>query len=172
MRKVASLQVELVHIAWALNLHRLATTIVGVFIPLIILNSGGKLWTIGLFYVLYAAIKLCFNYSCMELIRQRGAHFGLGLGFGFSALQMISILGYAHTHSTSMLALAEHQAALAELEQHYHDGDYYDPDDPDHEYDDYMADVAAENDYWQQQTVSIPQGYNDTLRAAGCAYSV
>jgi hypothetical protein len=81
---------------------------------------------------------------------------------------------YTANYNGLNAARAEHQAALAELEQHYNNGDYDDPDNPDpaQAYDDYMADVTDENDYWQQLSLEIPQGYNDKLRTAGCGYTV
>ena len=57
MPKAPNIQPNLVQVAWALNLYRLGNDVAGVFIPLVILKSGGKLWMIGLFYLLYAFIK-------------------------------------------------------------------------------------------------------------------
>jgi len=106
MPKVPSIQPNLVQVAWALNLYRLGNNIAGVFVPLIILRSGGKLWMIGLFYLLYACIKLCINYPLMRIIQIRGAHFGLGAGFTFSILEIASILGYSHYSGLVFLIFA------------------------------------------------------------------
>ncbi|CAN5190239.1 hypothetical protein BH09PAT3_BH09PAT3_0340 [soil metagenome] len=104
--KSPKIQTDLVHIAQALNLFRLGSNIAGIFIPFIILQGGGKLWTIGLFYLVYAVIKLAINYPLMRLIQRRGAHFGLGFGFVLSGFQMVSILGYAQFHSIAFLLIA------------------------------------------------------------------
>jgi hypothetical protein len=106
MPKAPNIQPNLVQVAWALNLYRLGNDVAGVFIPLVILKSGGKLWMIGLFYLLYACIKLCINYPLMRIIQNKGAHFGLGAGFTFSILEISSILGYSHSHSLVFLILA------------------------------------------------------------------
>lgn len=100
------MQSDLIQIAWALNIYRLASRLVGVFIPLIILDSSGRLWTIALFYLVYAAVKLCVNYSCMRIIQHKGAHLGLGLAFGFSALQTVSTLAYSQFHALTLLIIA------------------------------------------------------------------
>lgn len=112
MSKMTPLQPDLVQIAWALNIYRLATSIIGVFVPLIIISSGGRLWTVGLFYLVYAFVKLSINYMCLRLIQARGAYFGLGIGFIFSALQMTGILGYSHYHHIGLLIAASISFAL------------------------------------------------------------
>jgi|GEM_PF-6678234 hypothetical protein len=99
MPKAPNIQPNLVQVAWALNLYRLGNDVAGVFIPLVILKSGGKLWMIGLFYLLYAFIKLGINYPLMRIIQNKGAHFGFGAGFTFSIFEISSILGYSHSHS-------------------------------------------------------------------------
>jgi len=43
---------------------------------------------IGLFYLLYAFIKLGINYPLMRIIQNKGAHFGLGAGFTFSIFEI------------------------------------------------------------------------------------
>jgi len=107
MPKAHNIQPNLVQVAWALNLYRLGNDVAGVFIPLVILKSGGKLWMIGLFYLLYAFIKLGINYPLMRIIQNKGAHFGLGAGFTFSILEISGILGYSHSHSLVFLILAQ-----------------------------------------------------------------
>jgi hypothetical protein len=106
MSKIPTIQPNLLQVAWALNLYRLGNNIAGVFIPLVILKSGGKLWMIGLFYLLYALIKICINYPFMRVIQNKGAHFGLGTGFIFSTLELACILGYSRSHSLVFLILA------------------------------------------------------------------
>lgn len=106
MPKAPNIQPNLAQVAWALNLYRLGNNIAGVFVPLIILKSGGKLWMISLFYLLYACIKLCINYPLMRVIQSKGAHFGLGAGFAFSILEIASILGYSHSHDLVFLIFA------------------------------------------------------------------
>lgn len=130
MNNVIPLQADLIQIAWALNIYRMVTNIIGVFIPFIIITSGGKLWVIGLFYLLYACVKLCLNYWCLRLVQLRGAHFGLGIGFAFSGLQMIGILGYSHYHSIALLIFAAISFAVTNAflwnSQHYFISKYMD----------------------------------------------
>lgn len=99
------LQKELVSVSLALNLFRLGGSIVGVFIPLVILQSRGQLWLIALFYLIYAFSKLCINFSAMKFIMKRGAHVGLGLGFLFGASQLFLILGYSINGNIALLVL-------------------------------------------------------------------
>lgn len=106
------LQKELVSVSLALNLFRLGSGMVGVFIPLVILRSGGQLWMIALFYLIYAFTKLCINYSAMKLILKRGAHVGLGLGFLFGVLQLFFILGYSISEIAVLLILSAASLAV------------------------------------------------------------
>ncbi|MEK7059497.1 MAG: hypothetical protein AAB971_01945 [Patescibacteria group bacterium] len=103
MVKLLPIQDELVRLGIALNLFRLGNNLVGVFIPLVILQSGGKLWMIAGFYTLYALTKLCLNLPLMRFIQQRGSHIGLGLGFAFGGLELANILGYASTSNSFFL---------------------------------------------------------------------
>lgn len=100
------IQTDLISIAKALNLYRLGNSLIGIFVPLIILKSGGALWMIALFYLLYALVKLCINYPCMKIIQNKGATTGLTAGFMFGALQIIFILSYAHYHLPLFLVSA------------------------------------------------------------------
>ena len=95
MAKVLNLQRELVHIAAALNIYGFASALIGVFIPLVILKSGGQLWQIAVFYLIYALVKLVLNYPITLLIQRKGAHFGIAAGFIGGTLEMLAILGFA-----------------------------------------------------------------------------
>jgi hypothetical protein len=106
------LQKELTSIALALNLFRLGSSMVGVFVPLVILRAGGQLWMIALFYLLYAFMKLCINYSAMRFILKKGAHLGLGLGFLFGAIQLFLILGYSISGEIILLVLSAFSLAV------------------------------------------------------------
>ena len=84
---------------------------IGIFIPLVILQSGGALWLIALYYLVYAAVKLTFNYPAMRIIQARGAHFGLGAGFFFGAARVGLMLAY--TAAGNLVLLGVSAAALA-----------------------------------------------------------
>lgn len=105
MIKPLRLQSDLFSVSQALLLYRLGNNLVGVFIPLVILKSGGELWMIAAFYLVYALVKLGANYPFMRIIQQKGAHFGLGAGFIFGALQLASILAYS-VHSNVAFLVA------------------------------------------------------------------
>jgi hypothetical protein len=69
---------------------------------------------------------------------------------------------------------ANHQGILNDLKWHYDHGDYnvgYPPGSAE-PYNDYQSDIQDENARWNQATAAIQQGYNDRLRAAGCAYNI
>ncbi len=106
MRRFLHLQDSLVQITIALNLFGFASQLVGVFIPLVILQHGGKLWQVPAFYLLYAVIKLTINYPSALLIQKRGAHFGLGMSFVSGALQILAILGYSASQHVVYLFLS------------------------------------------------------------------
>lgn len=113
MAKILRLQKSLVSIAIALNTYSFASGLVGVFIPLIILKTGGELWQIPAFYLLYAVIKLTLNYPAVLLIQRRGAHFGLGAAFIAGGVQTVSILGFAATKNIGYLVAGAAALAVA-----------------------------------------------------------
>lgn len=94
---VLKLQHDLRSVTGALTLFHLGKALAGVFIPLVILQSGGALWQVAAFYVVYAVVKLLINYPIVLAIQRWGAHVGLGAGFLGGALQFACILGYAAT---------------------------------------------------------------------------
>ncbi|MEP7204887.1 MAG: hypothetical protein ABI716_01695 [Candidatus Saccharibacteria bacterium] len=106
MVSLPQIQKDLIDVSWALNIFRLGTGIVGIFIPLVILKSGGELWQIASFYLLYAFVKLCINYPSMLVVQKKGAFFGLGSGFLFGILQLVSVLLYATYGNLAFLGLA------------------------------------------------------------------
>jgi MFS family permease len=103
MRKLLSVQKNLISVMSALTIYRLSTSMIGVFIPLIILKSGGQLWMITSFYLLYAVAKFFLNYNAMQLIQKKGTYIGLGLGFGFGITQLVIILTYTIFHNPFLL---------------------------------------------------------------------
>ncbi|HTB49323.1 MAG TPA: hypothetical protein VK712_04550 [Verrucomicrobiae bacterium] len=105
---------NLVHITSALSLQRFSNGLVGVFIPLVILQSGGALWMIAGFYLVHSLVILLADFSAIRFIQQRGAHLAIGIGFVFGALQLGCILGYANAHSMVFLVAGAISFALAE----------------------------------------------------------
>lgn len=68
--------------------------LVVVFIPLLLLNSGIKLWQVCVFYVGYAISKLVVNYPSAVLINRYGARLGLIFGTSATALFMLLLTLY------------------------------------------------------------------------------
>ncbi|HEV2403511.1 MAG TPA: hypothetical protein VGS08_04895 [Candidatus Saccharimonadales bacterium] len=111
MRNPLRLQTSLVHITVGLSTFSFATSLVGVFIPLVILRGGGRLWEVPAFYLIYACSKLLMNYPAVLLLQRRGVQLGLSIAFVAGALQMLSILGFATLHN--ILPLIAGAVALA-----------------------------------------------------------
>lgn len=68
--------------------------LVVVFIPLLLLNTGLKLWQVCLFYVGYAISKLIVNYPSALIINRYGARLGLICGTAATALFMLLLTFY------------------------------------------------------------------------------
>lgn len=65
----------------------------------------------------------------------------------------------------------KHQQLLAELQQAYDSGEYYDPDTGASDYNAYQADVQDENARFNQASLAVQNKYNGQLNAAGCTQS-
>lgn len=78
--------------------------LVVVFIPLLLLTGGLKLWQVCLFYVGYAVCKLAVNYPSAILINHFGARLGLMIGTGAMAAGMFLLTLYTATHMQWLLA--------------------------------------------------------------------
>lgn len=124
MARPLKLQRELRSVTVALSVFHLGKALAGVFIPLVILQSGGALWQVAGFYVVYAIIKLVLNYPIIRIIQRYGAHVGLGIGFFSSALQIAAILGYSETQHALWLIAGATGLAIANAfvwsSQHLH----------------------------------------------------
>jgi hypothetical protein len=108
------IQPRLVAIAQALMLQRLSNALVGIFIPLVIIQNGGPLWSVVGFYFVRSAVKFVLNFWVIKFIRSYGAHVGLGISFVFGGLQLASILGFARTHHLAFLVAGAVCFALIE----------------------------------------------------------
>jgi MFS family permease len=105
MREFLSIQAEIKHIAQTISWYRFSNGLIGVFIPLVILQSGGALLVVAGFYLIFALVKLIADLPAIVLIQHRGARFGLSASFLFYALQLVSILGYVNGHHFIFLAI-------------------------------------------------------------------
>ncbi len=105
MRKRLEIQPEIKYIAQALGWYRFSSGLTGVFIPLLIFQSGGKLLTIAVFYLLFTLVKLIADLPAIILIQRRGIHFGLVVSFAWYAVELVSILGYTSTHRLIFLLI-------------------------------------------------------------------
>ncbi len=113
MNRLLPLQRELLNITISFSLYGFASSLVGVFIPLIILQTGAPLAVVAGFYAAYAIIKLVINYPAVMVIRRFGVHVGLACGFLAGALQILATLLYSHSHSLIYLALGAVALALS-----------------------------------------------------------
>ena len=85
----------------------LGSGLVGIFLPLLLLNKGLELWQVCGFYVLYALSKLCINYPVTILINRYGARIGLVSGYGSMAGFMVLLTVYMFSgQSWSLLLMA------------------------------------------------------------------
>ena len=112
MHRIINLQKDLIQITIALSLFAFASSMVGVFIPLVILKSGGRLWEVAVFYLIYAVVKLIINFPVVLMIQKKGVHFGLGWAFLAGAMQMLSILEYASTRNVWLLVIGAASLSL------------------------------------------------------------
>lgn len=98
---------DLVSITISSLIAGLGSGLVGIFIPLLLLNKGLDLWQVCGFYVLYAISKLCINYPVTKLINQNGARIGLISGYSSMAGFMILLTAYMISgQSWSLLLMA------------------------------------------------------------------
>jgi hypothetical protein len=103
---------SLVRFAQASVLNTIGLSLVAVFLPLLLLNTGLQLHEVALFYVLYAAYKLIINYPATLFINSMGASAGLALGFFSSFLFLVLLTVFLQTQSTLVLYLAPLMMAL------------------------------------------------------------
>ncbi|MFE0105823.1 hypothetical protein [Streptomyces sp. NPDC059009] len=68
--------------------------LVNVFIPLIMLTRGARLWQVCAFYLVYATAKLAVNYPSMLLINRFGVQLGMQAAIAFSLLHLMSLTAY------------------------------------------------------------------------------
>lgn len=112
MTNPLSLQGSLRRITASLTMYNFASGLIGVFIPLIILKSGGPLWKVALFYMVYAVIKLAINYPTVMLIQRKGPNVGLGIAFVAGAVQMLSILAFVGSKQEFFLIMGAASLSL------------------------------------------------------------
>lgn len=73
--------------------------LVGVFLPLLLINRGLALWQVCLFYVGYATIKFLINFPVIMLINRKGAKFGLLYGYGTATVYLLLLTAYVSGYS-------------------------------------------------------------------------
>jgi hypothetical protein len=122
---VLSLQKQLLGVTLSLASFNVANGMVGVFIPLVILEAGAPLWQVPAFYVVYAVVKLLINFPIARfVVIRRGVHAAFALGFACAVVEMASLQMYVHTESIRWLPVAAIALALVNgslwLSQHLH----------------------------------------------------
>jgi MFS family permease len=86
---------------------RFGTGLVIVFIPLLLISRGLKLWQVCAFYVCYAFAKLLVNYPSTLLINKYGARLGLIVGLIATTVFMMLLTWYvANAMIWLLLAMA------------------------------------------------------------------
>lgn len=95
---------NLVSITTSSLIHTVSAGLVGVFLPLILLNNGLQLWQMCGFYVAYGLFKLLVNYPVFLIINNKGPIFGLSLGYIASAVYFVFISSYISTDQPLLLA--------------------------------------------------------------------
>lgn len=106
MDRVFGLQKSLIRVTIALSIYGFATSLVGIFLPLVVLTSGGELWQIAAFYLVYAVVKLVINYPVVLVLQRQGAKFGLAIAFISGGLHLLSVLGFIDTGNWAYLAIS------------------------------------------------------------------
>ncbi len=115
---------DLVSITVSSLIAGLGSGLVGIFIPLLLLNKGLDLWQVCGFYVLYAVSKLFINYPVTKLINQNGARIGLISGYasmtGFMALLTLYMVSGEQLTLLLMAPLMALQNSFLWNSQHLH----------------------------------------------------
>lgn len=109
---VLSIQRSLLSITIALSLFNFANGLVGVFVPLIMLENGAEFWQVAAFYLTYAVAKLCFNYPTIRITQKYGPHASLGMGFIAGTIQFMFLWMFTSTHHLWLAYLAAIALAL------------------------------------------------------------
>lgn len=94
---------DLVSLTVSRLISRFGTGLVVVFIPLLLLSNGLKLWQVCAFYVCYAFAKLCVNYPSTRIINRYGAKSGLILGLIATTIFMMLLTWYTISGSIWLL---------------------------------------------------------------------
>lgn len=87
---------DLVNITMANTLRHFGGALVEVFVPLLLIQQGLSIVGVGMFYLLYAAVKLVINYQAMRLTNRFGAKPALIIArFAYIAylLCLVTIIG-------------------------------------------------------------------------------
>lgn len=94
---------DLVSLTISRLISRFGTGLVVVFIPLLLLSNGLKLWQVCVFYVCYALAKLTVNYPSTRIINRYGAKPGLIVGLISTTIFMMLLTWYTASHAQFLL---------------------------------------------------------------------
>lgn len=103
---------DLVRITQSQLLHTAGSSLVSIFIPLLLLNQGLELYQVCLFYVAYALIKILINYPATLVINRHGARIGLSVGYSVSFLFVLLLTAFISTGTLLLLYLMPLAKAL------------------------------------------------------------
>ncbi len=90
----------------AFGLRAFAANIVGVFLPLLMLERGASLRDICQFYIAYALVKLAIEYPSFVSIERRSLRFGAGLALAATVGYLLLLYRYVDSGSVWAIALA------------------------------------------------------------------
>lgn len=94
---------DLVSLTLSRLISRFGTGLVVVFIPLLLLARGLKLWQVCAFYICYAIAKLSVNYPSTLLINKYGVRMGIIVGLIATTVFMILLTCYISSASLLLL---------------------------------------------------------------------
>lgn len=93
-------------------IYKFGAGMVGVFLPLILLNEGLEIWQVCSFYVAYGLIKMAVNYPVFKFLNARGTKPGLSLGYLAGALYLIGISLFVSTNNIILLLFSVSMMAV------------------------------------------------------------
>ena len=122
---VLKLQENLFGLTASLSIFGFANGMVGIFIPLVLIENGAEVWQVAVFYAVAALVKLCINYPVARyVIESRGVHVALGLGYLAAIAQLAFLQGFVSSSNVWLLVGAAIGMALTYsciwISQHLH----------------------------------------------------
>lgn len=103
---------NLVDITISSLIFKFGSGLIGVFLPLILINEGLEIWQVCLFYAAYGTFKITVNYPIFRTINKYGARYGLVFGYTASAMYMFALSAFISSGTWWMLYIAAMMMAV------------------------------------------------------------